>query len=360
MAKHNTNITYTKAIGILLMVLCHAVTDSCRLIDSFVSMFHMPLFFFVSGYCFKERYVQEPFKFVWQRIKGIWWPYIKWSLLFLALHNVFFELNIYNGEYGYNGGVSSLYTYDDFLSRIESILVRMNGHEQLLGGYWFMKALLYGSIIGFVIIFVSARIKAFNHLTVSLSGGVAVLIICMWLNHEHRSLTILHITPQLLLASIFFMIGYWFKYKNVKTFNKTKIIFSFILIAIGSVAWKMGMGAITYENSRMLPYIVTGTIGTWMLYSLPWDRVKGKFAYVLQFIGNNTLTILTWHFLSFKFVSLLIIFIYGLPIERLAEFSVITEYSVKGWWLAYFLFAMLATCGIAYCNRWIKSPWLKL
>lgn len=187
-----------------------------------------------------------------------------------------------------------------------------------------------------------------------------MLIVCLWLNHEHRSLTILHITPQLLLASIFFLIGYWFKYKNVKTFNKTKIILSIILIAIGSVAWKMGMGAITYENSRMLPYIVTGTIGTWMLYSLPWDRIKGKFAYVLQFIGNNTLTILTWHFLSFKFVSLLIIFIYGLPIERLAEFPVITEYSVKGWWLAYILFAMLATCGIAYSNRWIKSPWLKL
>ena len=161
------NITYTRAVGILLMVLCHSMFWDIP----FVYMFHMPLFFFVSGYCFKEKYVKEPFRFVWQRIKGIWWPYVKWSLLFLLLHNVFFDLNIYNDEYGYNGGVSSLYTYDDFLSRIESILVRMNGHEQLLGGYWFMKALLYGSIIGFVIIFVSARIKAFNHLTVSLSGG---------------------------------------------------------------------------------------------------------------------------------------------------------------------------------------------
>ena len=155
------------------MVLCHAIFINLWHIDSFVVMFHMPLFFFVSGYCFKEKYVQEPCKFVWQRIKGIWWPYVKWSLLFLLLHNVFFDLNIYNDEYGYNGGVSSIciYTYNDFLSRIENILVRMSGHEQLLGGYWFMKALLYGSIIGFIIIFVSARIKVYNRLIVSLLGG---------------------------------------------------------------------------------------------------------------------------------------------------------------------------------------------
>ena len=47
----------------------------------------------------------------------------------------------------------------------------------------------------------------------------------------------------------------------------------------------------------------------------------------LDFIGKNTLTILTWHFLAFKLVSLSIIGIYDLPIERLAEFPVIKEYS---------------------------------
>lgn len=48
------------------------------------------------------------------------------------------------------------------------------------------------------------------------------------------------------------------------------------------------------------------------------------------------MTILTWHFLCFKLVSLLIIFLYKLPIERLAEFPAITEYSQKGWFIAYF------------------------
>lgn len=48
------------------------------------------------------------------------------------------------------------------------------------------------------------------------------------------------------------------------------------------------------------------------------------------FIGKNTLTILTLHFLIIKLVSLVIIGIYDLPIKRLAEFPVITEHSKLG------------------------------
>ena len=55
----------------------------------------------------------------------------------------------------------------------------------------------------------------------------------------------------------------------------------------------------------------------------------------LSYIGNRTLDILTWHFLSFKVVSLLIILVYGLSIHRLGEFPVILEYSRNGWWLLY-------------------------
>lgn len=317
----------------------------------------MPLFFFVSGYCFKEKYVQEPCKFVWQRIKGIWWPYIKWSLLFLAFHNIFCNLNIYDN--------AALYTTQNVISILKRLPIKMDGHEQLLAGFWFLKALFFGCIISFVIISISKYYvnSKFNipcrnkYSTIILIGILLLFVICLLLIYNDCPMMAL---PQSFLAAIFVLSGHVFRYLNIKKFNKNQIICSFVLVGIGSMTWKMAMHSVPYDISKILPYIVTGTIGTWMIYSLPWDRIKGKIADVLQFIGKNTLTILTWHFLSFKFVSLLIIFIYGLPIERLAEHPVITEYSGKGWWIAYFLFAMLATCGIAFCNRWIKSPWLKL
>lgn len=147
---------------------------------------------------------------------------------------------------------------------------------------------------------------------------------------------------------------------GVRKFRVLEWIAAVVLVLVGSSYWKMSTGVTVYENARMLPYIVTAVLGTWAVYSLPWNRLTGCAANLMQFIGNNTLTVLTWHFLAFKLVSLLIIFVYGLPIARLAEFPVITDYTVRGWWVAYLLVAMAVTCVIACCNRWIRSPWLKL
>lgn len=67
----------------------------------------------------------------------------------------------------------------------------------------------------------------------------------------------------------------------------------------------------------------------------------------LVFIGNNTLTVLTWHMLSFKFVNLIVIYTYGLPIARLVEFPIIEEYSQQGWFLLYFFIGAIVPMGMA-------------
>lgn len=55
---HDDKVTIAKAIGILLMVAVHGGMQ--KLGADFIVMFHMPLFFFVSGYCFKEKYISTP------------------------------------------------------------------------------------------------------------------------------------------------------------------------------------------------------------------------------------------------------------------------------------------------------------
>lgn len=47
-------VSICKAFGIILMVMIHAGIPG----DTFVSMFHMPLFFVMSGFCFKDKYLQ--------------------------------------------------------------------------------------------------------------------------------------------------------------------------------------------------------------------------------------------------------------------------------------------------------------
>ena len=365
----NLSITYTKAVGIILMVLGHAIFIDLWQINTFFGMLRMPLFFFCAGYCFKERYVTIPVGFVMKRIKGIYWPYLKWSLVFLVMHNIMFNSNIYNGLYGYKGTVSALYTQQDFLVHAKNILIRMGGHEELLGGFWFLKALFYGSIFSYVVISVSRYVikgfqktKAHNmldYLTLIQIGCGVLLMLCAILNYKQRSLTFLSITPQLFLAAIFFLAGHMFKCKEVSKFRLLGMLVSFVAVAVGSVFWRIEMGEPFYDNLKMIPYIVTAILGTWAVYSMPYELLSQRLQNFLRFTGENTFAILTWHFLSFKIVSLIIIYIYDLPIERLAEFPVITEYAVKGWFVAYFIVGVAVPLMINYTGKKILSLWEK-
>ena len=87
-------ISIAKAWGIILMVLCHA--EVALPVRTFVATFHMPLFFYYAGYCFKDKYLEQSFVFVKKRIIGLYVPFVKWGLFFLLLHNILFRLNIYN------------------------------------------------------------------------------------------------------------------------------------------------------------------------------------------------------------------------------------------------------------------------
>lgn len=344
--KYNQSIGFLKALGIILMVFGHS--GICNHEISFIYMFHMPIFFIASGYCFKEKYLFDSKGYLYNKFKGIWWPYVKWSLLFLLFHNVCFYLNIYNDQFGYNGRVSHLYTTTEFLKHIATIILKLQGHEGLLGGYWFMNALFWGSLIVWPII---------RYIKKPIFGGAFLIILCTLLNSTCYYLPLLGISSRAFAAALLIFIGYMFAKYKVRIFNYWQILLSFLLTLFGSFVWNMAIGQDFYENKRFMPYIMTAVLATWSIYSL-FERMKisnGIFAKLLAFVGKHTLTILTWHFLSFKLVSFIIIEIYDLPIERLAEFPVIIEYSMQGWWLAYFLIAIAACCGIAYCNILIKK-----
>ena len=85
-------VTYTKAVGIILMVIGHS--NCPQMLWDFIYMFHMPLFFIMAGYCFKDKYLQTPVDYVKKKLKGIYLPFIKWSLLMLVLHNIFCALHL--------------------------------------------------------------------------------------------------------------------------------------------------------------------------------------------------------------------------------------------------------------------------
>lgn len=143
--RRDETVDIVKGLAIIFMVLGH--TRFSQFGNTFINMFNMPLFFFCSGYCFKEKYLQDFKKFATKRVTGIYYPFVKWCLLFLLLHNVFFHLNLYNSEYGDHGMVSHLYSLKEFVTHGFYIVSRLSHFEQLLGGYWFLHTLFFASFI---------------------------------------------------------------------------------------------------------------------------------------------------------------------------------------------------------------------
>lgn len=146
----DNSVSIAKAFAIMLMVLAH--TWFMDIGNKWINMFHMPLFFFMAGYCFKDKYLTDIKSFAIKRVTGLYKPFVKWSLVFLVLHNVFFYLNIYNSDYGFRGNVSHIYSLTDFAKHAIMIVTSMSGSEQLLGGYWFLKSLFVGSFIAYFFI----------------------------------------------------------------------------------------------------------------------------------------------------------------------------------------------------------------
>lgn len=322
----NNNITYLKALGIILMVLGHSMC-SIPYVIPFISMFHMPLFFVASGYCFNEKYLAAPLTFLKRRLKGLYVPFVKWGLIFALLHPLFFKLHIYDTTYGFHGVGATKDGWFDILHSCWIIVTQMRGVDWLLGGYWFLNALLFGSIIAWAILRLTK--KAEYAIITSL-----VLLILVHISNFH--VVFLNLNTRAFAAAFLFISGYVFKAKRIATFGPLGIVVCLALTILGTFYWQMAMDKLSYEKWILFPYLLTAILSTWSLYSIFSNHTLTNWAQrFLSFVGENTLNILTWHLLSFKLVSLAIIFAYSLPIEQLGEFPVIAEYSAKGWWIAY-------------------------
>lgn len=319
MEQENNIVTLTKAIGIMLMVLAHAMSPE-HVVGRVIYTFHMPLFFIMSGYCFKEKYLDDAKQFVVRRIKGIYVPFVLFSLSFLAMHNVFCHWNIYDPDY--------LYGWKDFAWHTSRIVTRMSHNEGLLGTFWFLKELFWGSLI----FYGTLRLSKWLKITWYWLPFVGLLVLAEVTCILGLQVPYFTISYRSVLAACFIAAGYWWKQEDWQL-NKW-------------VLWIVGSAAITIELLLLhhvsftdvtpisLPiYVAPALIGTMMVYEF------SKFIFkifdlrlkignrILEFIGKHTLAIMALHMLAFKMVSYILIKVNHLPIERLTDFPVMYEYS---------------------------------
>ena len=236
--KRDLSLDIAKGICIILMVIGHSGCPEW--LNRFIYMFHMPCFFFMSGILLSEKYLIDVRGGIRKKLKGYYRPFVKWTLIFLFLHNVFALLHIYETSY----------TWRDFLAL-----------AFFMTGYLYRKVGLY--------------------------------------QNEHQS----------------------------------RLFFLWLLIPAIASLYVYDLSMSSADSLSWLYYILAmaGIIGFIQFAKM---LQNDKVAVVFNYIGNKTLYILTFHFLSFKLVSYAWIRYRDLPISNLAQFPVLEE--ANSWmWIIY-------------------------
>lgn len=316
-----------------------------RIIEKVIYSFHMPFFFICSGYFFSPKFaVDKLVTFGVKKIKGLYLQFIKWCLPFILLHNVFYNLNLYNNQFGYKGEVSHLFTINDYIRNIIDNVTSMKSIPQLLGGFWFISYLFYAAIFIAFITFIVRKDKCIIRLLLFL------LLFCSSLFFSYIPVGLHFISARdLFWSSTFFFTGYLLKQIRIEG---RLMMLCLILFMVGNM-----MPYYTEfftEGKLMILFFVTSVSGTLLVFGLSKIFEKNTcFRDLLYYMGNHTLVILGLHFLVFNIVDLIIIISEGLPITHLAEFPVIANH--QSYWILYTLFGVIIPLMIGWLYNRIRE-----
>tara|TARA_B110000240_G_scaffold3750_1_gene4246 strand:- start:10417 stop:11400 length:984 start_codon:yes stop_codon:yes gene_type:complete len=271
-------IDQAKGIGILLVVIGHM--NIPQELSKIIFSFHMPLFFFISGYLYNEKKYSVNFENVfYSKLKSLVWPFITFTIFYLIL-SVFINQN----------SIINSFDYVNFFK----------GNRSLNTPLWFLTALFSTEIIFSQIIrFFNIRKAIFLILLILIIGFFNAIFwrYSFFLNIDIALVTIL-----------FFLVGWLFKKYNwgKSIFKKGRTLLYIIIAAIILL-----LTSLTNEKINILENIYGNLIlmllavifGISLTILLAKQILNFKFLrIVFEYFGKNSLIILGVHIILAPFV----------------------------------------------------------
>ena len=317
-----------KALGIIAVVLGHSGVPS---LEHFVNLYHMPLFFFISGFFYKDKYTADPITLVKKRLISLYKPFVIYETIFLLLHNFFFKINVYSILFDVGSGRIILpYDTVGFIKGFLSILL-FAGREPMAGVFWFFTTLFFVNIaFCFLSYFV---IKLFKKNREYIRALLIILLFVVGNLTTKLGYNIPRFNNSLVMVLIFYF-GYMFKkYENhIDTENPFYAVIATLLLCTGSIYGSVAVGTNVYLSPDFL--IASALLGIYLnIYISKYLVKQNLFKKQLIFIGENTVIIMALQFISFKPVAFLQLKLLNLPANMLAKFPVLD--GSHGWWILY-------------------------
>lgn len=324
-----------RGIGILLMVVGHSGFGG----SDFIYLFHMALFFMLSGYFFHmSGEVRALGRFCLRRVQTLWLPFVLANTAFTVCNNLFLRLNILTGDPRIlelpGNQVTQPVTLRDIVGRTAHWCV-FDGGTQLGGALWFVQALFQISLLYALVEFALRRLfpKADTLLPQGLLSGVL-----LWAG-EQCGRTGWNVWGLGIVCSgycLFFLgallrrLGQPKRPAAVRAgLAAAAFVVLLALLPFGSV----GLAGNQYPNWLFL--LVASAAGWVLVYQCAWlaAALLPPLADALAALGRATMPVVILHFLSFKLVSWLGLQFLGGEDYLLAAFP--TLFRGGAWWLAY-------------------------
>ena len=316
-------VDVAKGLGIAAVVVGHSGAPS-RLV-AFVYLYHLSLFFFLSGVLFSPRYASDPIALVKRRFRTLFVPFVAYQAGYLVFHNMLFRVHLYETAGLYP--VGNLEVPVGYFKALVGI-VTLSGIEQMGGAMSFIIALILSTGFFGVAIYLSTIVGR-RHSQLALAAMVIAMAIAGYFNLYS------HVRPAYVNAALvgtaFYYAGYLYRrFQERVPMTWWTAVGAFAVVYLATVHGFASIGGNHYSSPLFLLLVpITGIYANVAL-----AKILGTNR-VLEALGRYSLAIMALHFAAFKAVSALMIAVQQLPVSRLASFPIIA--GSRGWWILYTL-----------------------
>lgn len=306
LSSHSRNeiIDIAKGIGILLVVYAHAYLP----LSSVIEYFHMPLFFFLSGYTFKESdSIKDTFT---KRIKRLYFPFVLINAVFLILNPLLFSIGLDEKSF----------RAEDYLNQFLKIITFQNA-QPIISQCWYLLGLFTVSIVFKV--FFNICGKKITIILYAILAVVGLFMVSYDIRLKYGNCDLLNVV---LISSAFYLTGFLSRdYINnlqrnapyIERGTVLAVLLSGIIMLVSRLVF-LHEGGFKGNNFNdiiwVYPAAFSGIVLTLIISSLL-SKI-GNLKELWIFLGKNTMIIFLLHTIVFKAVSALMVkfFSYDAPL----------------------------------------------
>lgn len=345
-----------KGLAVLLILAGHTGAP----LVPFIYMYNLAVFFFVAGYFYREKYTAEPFRYMGTRLQRLWWPCVRWAVLFVLLHNVLLAAGLYAAVPGIPlAGEQHVYSLADMLRALVHAFT-LQGLEDMAVALWFVEMMLADLFMLCGMHYLVRRLSGWRRELALLAGAGAVYGLgCYFIQHQIYPEYYFH-TACLLFVPVY--LGYL--YQRFQCHVPLHWAGGLAAALVVLFVYRHTGTWIEYSQNRMIGpkwFVLANAGGLYFHLWLCRLLQRGAwFTKVLACVGRESLGIIALHFLAFKAAGVVYIKAMGLPTAYLAAIPVVGYPLQSGVWWVFFVLCgvclpLLVLAGGRWCGRWMRA-----